>query len=101
MTSYLEDIWLTTNSRTEFTERDDDLLAQYIAKYNPQKEGRTGNALYKQLEANVRPSSSIRLSLLLSSMLRGRLRESGPSPSVIRGSPGASDTGPMKLVSTA
>ncbi|KAI0713770.1 hypothetical protein C8Q76DRAFT_796703 [Earliella scabrosa] len=39
--------------RTEFTERDDDLLAQYIAKYNPQKEGRTGNALYKQLEANV------------------------------------------------
>ncbi|KAI0806666.1 hypothetical protein C8Q74DRAFT_1362278 [Fomes fomentarius] len=35
--------------RIPFTERDDDYLAQYIAKYNPEMEGRKGNALYERL----------------------------------------------------
>ncbi|KAI0823811.1 hypothetical protein BC628DRAFT_1503996 [Trametes gibbosa] len=40
-------------TRKEFTEKDDDLLAKYIAKYNPREEGRQGNALYMRLCENA------------------------------------------------
>ncbi|KAI0738057.1 hypothetical protein C8Q80DRAFT_1276073 [Daedaleopsis nitida] len=38
--------------RTEFTENDDNLLAQYIARYNPEQQGRLGNVLYQRLVEN-------------------------------------------------
>ncbi|TBU41167.1 hypothetical protein BD309DRAFT_1042996 [Dichomitus squalens] len=41
-----------TRQRNEFTEDDDDLLAQYLAKYNPGPAGRTGNTLYERLVSN-------------------------------------------------
>lgn len=41
-------------SRNEFTDKHEQFLARYIAKYNPQKENRQGNELYKRLCANVR-----------------------------------------------
>ena len=50
--------------RTPFTSKDEDYLAQYIAKYNPKPSGRKGNALYLQLVENVRTlasSSDLRL----------------------------------------
>ncbi|KAL7282870.1 hypothetical protein ACG7TL_002283 [Trametes sanguinea] len=39
--------------RNPFTADDDRLLAMYIAKYNPQLEGRSGNLLYQRLVANA------------------------------------------------
>ena len=41
------------SARTPFTKDDDLLLMKYIARYNPDKSGRQGNALYQKLEANV------------------------------------------------
>ncbi|KAI0695586.1 hypothetical protein C8T65DRAFT_833102 [Cerioporus squamosus] len=40
------------SGRNTYTREDDSLLAQYIAKYNPQPEGRSGNVLYKCLVDN-------------------------------------------------
>ncbi|KAI0669389.1 hypothetical protein C8Q78DRAFT_992976 [Trametes maxima] len=40
---------VVTFSRNEYTREDDNYLAQYIAKYNPGKEGRLGNKLYQRL----------------------------------------------------
>ncbi|KAH9855713.1 hypothetical protein C2E23DRAFT_723105 [Lenzites betulinus] len=40
-------------SRNEYTKKDERYLAQYIAKYNPQKAGRQGNALYMRLCENA------------------------------------------------
>ena len=45
---------LNSRSRNEFTDREDDYLVQYIAKYNPNPEGRTGNKLYLRLVEDVR-----------------------------------------------
>lgn len=39
--------------RTSFTADEDTLLMKYIATYNPTKKNRSGNALYKCLEANA------------------------------------------------
>ncbi|TFK82600.1 hypothetical protein K466DRAFT_655640 [Polyporus arcularius HHB13444] len=39
-------------ARNTFTTEDDDFLAQYIAKYNPQLKGRSGNILYRTLVEN-------------------------------------------------
>ncbi|KAL1947116.1 hypothetical protein VTO73DRAFT_14077 [Trametes versicolor] len=38
--------------RREFTDKHEEFLAKYIAKYNPQQAGRQGNALYQRLYAN-------------------------------------------------
>nr|VWO98403.1 Transcriptional repressor rco-1 [Ganoderma boninense] len=43
----------SSSHRNEFSTREDDYLAQYIAKYNPQREGRTGNKLYQRLVENA------------------------------------------------
>ncbi|KAG2040295.1 hypothetical protein BDR03DRAFT_949557 [Suillus americanus] len=39
--------------RASFTADEDTLLMKYIATYNPAKKDRSGNVLYKRLEANV------------------------------------------------
>ncbi|KAG1865393.1 hypothetical protein F4604DRAFT_1781390 [Suillus subluteus] len=39
--------------RMSFTADEDTLLMKYIATYNPAKQNRSGNVLYKRLEANV------------------------------------------------
>ncbi|KAI0373103.1 hypothetical protein BV20DRAFT_962879 [Pilatotrama ljubarskyi] len=39
--------------RKEYTDKDEDFLAHYIAKYNPQVEGRQGNLLYQRLCENA------------------------------------------------
>ncbi|KAM5542038.1 hypothetical protein V8D89_004348 [Ganoderma adspersum] len=39
--------------RNDFSDKEDNFLAQYIAKYNPQREGRTGNKLYERLVENA------------------------------------------------
>ncbi|KAI0761488.1 hypothetical protein BD413DRAFT_242669 [Trametes elegans] len=41
------------SQRTEYTPEDEDLLAQYIAKYNPLPKGRQGNLLYQKLCENA------------------------------------------------
>nr|VWO97570.1 Cytochrome P450 monooxygenase CYP52X1 [Ganoderma boninense] len=43
----------SSSHRNEFSTKEDDYLAQYIAKYNPQREGRTGNKLYQRLVENA------------------------------------------------
>ncbi|KAI0355200.1 hypothetical protein OH77DRAFT_1590122 [Trametes cingulata] len=40
-------------TRKEYTDKEEDYLAQYIAKYNPQVEGRQGNLLYQRLCENA------------------------------------------------
>lgn len=45
-------------ARNPFTHDEDILLAKYIATHNPGHYGRSGNALYKKLVANVRSGSS-------------------------------------------
>ena len=45
-------------ARNPFTHDDDILLAKYIATHNPGHHGRSGNALYKKLVANVCSGSS-------------------------------------------
>ncbi|KAH7924675.1 hypothetical protein BV22DRAFT_1129647 [Leucogyrophana mollusca] len=39
--------------RTSFDDADDELLAKFIATYNPAKQGRSGNAIYQRLVDNM------------------------------------------------
>ncbi|KAH8100350.1 hypothetical protein BXZ70DRAFT_939114 [Cristinia sonorae] len=43
----------TTRTRNEFTAKEDQYLAQYLAKYNPDGKHREGNLLYKRLADNA------------------------------------------------
>lgn len=40
--------------RVPYTEAEDKYFVKYLARYNPDKKGRMGNAIYKTLEENVR-----------------------------------------------
>ncbi|KAI8974201.1 hypothetical protein BD414DRAFT_580896 [Trametes punicea] len=40
-------------TRRPYTDQEDELLAKYIAKYNPQPSGRSGNLLYQRLVENA------------------------------------------------
>ncbi|KAH9890448.1 hypothetical protein C8Q73DRAFT_126463 [Cubamyces lactineus] len=44
---------MSGRARVPFTEQQEDLLARYIAKYNPQEVGRQGNKLYQTLCENA------------------------------------------------
>jgi hypothetical protein len=53
---------MQSTRRRPFTESDDEHLAEYIAKNNPEVSGRQGNKLYETLVENVSARTLTRLS---------------------------------------
>lgn len=53
------------STRVGYTSDEDTLLMKYIATYNPTKQNRSGNVLYKRLVENVSFSNVYRVKQIL------------------------------------
>jgi hypothetical protein len=80
---------LSSVGRNPFTSDEDKLLVKYLAKYNPEVKGRSGNRVYKALVENV--CALVFLSSFPAKITR-RSTTNGPGALVIPGAAGASDT---------